>query len=1036
LQWRLTSDVRGQKQTAYRILVASTPELLVQDRGDLWDSGKVPGEDTSQIAYAGCALISRQRCYWKVMAWDKSSAPSLWSPVASWSMGLLSANDWQAAWITDPILASPANRPIRPINCYQSELAPRPDAPKWIVLDLGTPQMMNNVNLLPARPVKRNADWRTVMFPRRFKIEVADQPDFKNARVLVDQTKADYDSPRTEDVLFKFEKTSARYVRVQITKLARWDAQDYGVALGGLTVNLDKQPLAVQAVSCSDSIESAEYSKSYLGKAARKVAISPDSPEVTVDYPDVPKSRTVSRVPLLRREFTLDGKIKAATLYVSARGFYEVRVNGRRVGDQLLSPGYTDYSKRIPYQSLDVTARLKPGANALGALLGYGWYAGHMNLADLRCIDGFFPQFIAQLEVTLANGRRVIVTTDDKWRSTLSGPVLWSDLLDGEGYECRKEMPGWDQAGFNDREWKPVWSQPRDEVALVSPGTPPVREIQDIAPVSVKEVKPGVYVYDFGQEISGYCRLKVDEPAGTRVRLRHSELVDKNGAINTKNLWGTAAQEDYVLDGRGPRTLTPHFTYHGFRYVELTGLTRPPAKDAVVAVHVRSALPTAGEFTSSNETYNRLMTAVRWTQWNMLFDVPAGCAGRSERLAWLGDIRPCVQTLFFNTDAAAFFSKYLVDIRDGQKEAGQFSDITPHNHLRETGIATGAPGWADAGVSLPWDVYVQLGDRRLLEDHFDAAKRWIEYVRERNPNLLFKNGRGNNWGDWLPAGSPATHKDAGSTAFFAYSTELVARMARILGRSADAARYEQLHAEICRAFAQAYVSPEGKIGNDSQGDYTLALQFHLLDEPARTQAIIHLKAAIARADDHVTVGFWSCELPRVLSEAGQHALAEKIVLQPTRHSWRFIVENSTTFWESFNADQRNLSLNHWTYSSIGEWLWRNVAGLNPDSDSPGYRAFIVRPRPSAEVSSCQATHQSIRGPITINWAKSEISFSLDLTVPVGATAELYLPATNQAAVSESGRPANAATGVAFLRQEGPESVFQVQSGQYRFTVRP
>jgi alpha-L-rhamnosidase len=825
-------------------------------------------------------------------------------------------------------------------------------------------------------------------------------------------------------------------VRVQITKLARWDGQDYGVALGGLTVNLDKQPLPVQVVTCSDSLETDEYSKSYLGQAARKVAIAPDSAEIIVDFPDVPKSRSVSRVPLLRREFTLDDKVKSATLYVSARGFYEIRLNGQRVSDQLLSPGYTDYSKRIPYQSLDVTSLVKPGANALGAMLGYGWYAGHMNMADLRCIDGFFPQLIAQLEVTFVNGKRVLVTTDDKWRSTLSGPVLWSDLLDGEGYDCRRELPGWDQPGFNDREWKSAWSQPRDEVLLVSPGTPPVREIQDFAPVSVKEVKPGVYVYDFGQEISGYCRLKVDGPADTRVRLRHSELLGKEGGINTKNLWGTAAQEDYVLDGRGPRTLTPHFTYHGFRYVEVTGLARLPAKDAVVAVHVRSALSNTGDFTSSSDAYNRLMTAVRWTQWNMLFDVPTGCAGRSERLAWLGDIRPCVHTLLFNSDAAAFFSKYMIDIRDGQQEAGQFSDITPHNHLRETGIATGAPGWADAGVSLPWDVYVQLGDRRLLEEHFESAKRWIQYVQELNPNLLFKNGRGNNWGDWLPAGSPASHKDAGSTAFFAYSTELIARMARILGRTADAAKYERLHADIRQAYAQAYVSPEGKIGNDAQGDYTLALQFNLLDAPARTQAIEHLKAAIARASDQVTVGFWSCELPRVLSEVGEHALAEKIVLQPTRPSWRFIVDNSTTFWESFNADQRNLSLNHWTYSSIGEWLWRNVAGLNPDSHSPGYRSFIMRPRPSAEVSSCQASYQSIRGPITVNWEKSAAGFSLDLTVPVGSTAEVYLPTADKAGVTEGGRSASVAEGVSFLRQEGTESVFRVQSGQYRFAVRP
>ena len=1032
LQWRLTSTTRGQKQTGYRILVASAPGMLGQDRGDLWDSGKVDSEQTSQMNYAGSALGSRQSCFWKVMAWDKAGKPSQWSSVASWSMGLLLANDWRADWISDPTLADPLHRPLRPIHCFRSELASRPYASKWCVLDLGAAHLFDSVNLLPARPAKLNHDWRTVLFPVRFKIEVANEASFRDARVVSDQTKDDWKAPRTDDVPFKFSATMARYVRLVVTKLARWDGLDYGIALGGMTVGCGNQTLDVKSVSCSDSIESADYSKAFLGKASREVAIAPDSPQVIVTFPDVPASRTVSRVPMLRREFILGEKIQRATLYVSARGFYEFRLNGQRVGDQLLSPGYTDYYKRIPYQTFDVTNLLRPGTNAMGALLGYGWYAGHMNLARLRCIDGFFPQLIAQLEVELANNQRLVLTTDGKWRSTLSGPVLWSDLLDGEGYDCRKEFSGWDKPGFDDHEWKLAWAQPKGDVPLVSPGTPPVQAIQEIAPVQVKEVKPGILVYDFGQEISGYCRLKVDGPSGSRIRIRHAELIGQNGMIDTKNLWGTAAQEDYVLDGQGRRLLEPHFTYHGFRYVELTGMPKASAADALVAVNIRSGLDTVGEFTCSNEAYNRLMTATRWTQWNMLFDVPAGCAGRSERLSWLGDIRPCVQTVNFNMDANAFFLKYMVDIRDGQTAEGRFTDIAPHNHLRDFEGCIGSPGWADAGVSLPWDMYVSLGDRQLLKEHFDSAKRWVDYVRDCNANLLWLKARGQDWGDWLPAGSPSTAKPVGSTAFFAYSTGLVAQMATVLGKTEEAAKYGQLHADIRKAFAKAFVSPEGKIGNDSQGDYVLALQFNLLDEPSRSQAVARLKEAIHRADDHPTIGFWSCALPQVLSEIGEHELAEKLVLQPSRPSWRFIVDNSTTFWESFNADGRKLSLNHWTYSSIGEWLWRNVAGINPDPQQPGYRSVVIHPRPSAEVTSCKASYQSIRGLIEVSWSKEQGSFSMDISVPVGATAEVYLPAAAPTGVTESGRPAASVEGVKFLRQEKDRIVFRVESGKYQF----
>jgi alpha-L-rhamnosidase len=1058
LDWILLSDRRGEKQIAYRIVVATTLENLTQDRGDLWDSGKIISDENAQIVYGGHPLQSRTRCFWKVRVWNKAGQPSPWSKPAFWSMGLLQPGDWQAQWISDSILANPANYPLTPIHCYRSRLASSPDTQKWIVLDLGTAQKITSIDLIPARPDKLSSDVRTVMFPLRFKIEAADDPTFAHPQTLVDQTAADFTAPRSPDSVFSFSPITTRYVRVLVTRLARWDAQVYGVALGGLTASNGDTVISQNTqVQCSDSIESTDYSKSYLGVNKKEVAFGPEPAALKVGFPGLappqvskypmlpglPSSHTVSRVAHLRREFILDGTIKRATLYVTARGFYECRLNGQRVGNHLLDPGYTDYAKRIEYQTFDVTHQLHSGRNALGALLGYGWYAGHMNLSDNRCIDGFFPLFLAQLEVELADGRRLTLGTDEKWRTTLSGPIRWSDLLDGEGYDSRMELAGWDQPNFNDHAWPPAYAQPRDNVALVASRCQPVRVIQEMKPIAMTQPAPGVYVYDFGQEFSGYCRIKADGPAGTKISVRHAELLSPDGHIDVSNLWGVAAEDDYVLDGKGPRSFEPHFTYHGFRYVEVTGLTEAPGPDAMVGINIRSDLPTTGEFTCSNDLYNKIMTAARWTQWNLLFNVPAGCAARAERLAWLGDIRPCVQTAMFNMDAAAFFNKYTIDIRDEQTEDGRFCDITPHDVLRGSDVAVGAPGWADAGVSLPWNEFENYGDHRILEQQFDAAKRWVDFLHAKNPNLLWLNARGNDWGDWLSGGQPSTPKDLGATAFFAHDADLVSQMATVLGRKDEAATYHQLFDDIRHAFIQKYVAPDGTMGEGAQGSYTLALKFHLLDEPLRSKALSHLLEAIQHASGHPTTGFWSSvEMLLALSDAGQNEVASKMVNLTTQPSWGGMIENGgTTFWEDFHAYQKGVtppgnvyySLNHWTHSAVGEWLWRNVAGLNPDPQNPGYRSIIIRPRPSDEVHSCQASYDSIRGPIDIQWQCQDKAFTLDLHVPVNATATVYVPAQDAAAVQESAHPATHSDGVEFLRQEDGAAVFQIASGHYHFT---
>lgn len=1037
LSWQLNSSRRGERQSAYRILVASDRSRLEQGKADLWDSGRVFSDQTVQIEYGGVSLGSRQECFWKVMAWDKDGAPTMWSGTASWTMGLLSPEEWQAKWISDGVLANPANLPLTPIHCYRSQLADNPNVEKWITVDLGTIQKVDSVDMIPARPEELNSDLRTLMYPLRFKVETASKQDFSDARTVVDRTDEDFVAPRTPNCWFAFAPVKARYVKLAITKLAKWAGTDYGVALGGFGV-YDGGTCISRAtmISCSDSVESSEYSQSYLGKSKSAVEFKADSKEVTVAFPRVPVSRTVSRVPMLRREFILNEPIRRARLFVTARGFYDFYINGTRIGDQLHAPGYTDYAERIEYQMYDVTDCLRGGSNALGALLGYGWYAGHVNLHNLRCIDGFFPLLLAQLEIDLADGRRITIVTDEKWKTTLSGSILWSDLLTGEGRDCRKDIIGWNQSNFDDSDWKTAYSEPRDEVHLVWSRCEPVRRVQTIPPISMREVKPNVFVYDFGQEISGYCRLKIKvAAAGTVVRLRHAEKIFPDGMIDVGNLWGVAAEEDYILDEKSDRVLEPHFTCHGFRWVEVTGLTEAPAKDALQGIWIHSDLKTAGDFSSSNSLFNRIWNVARRTQQDLVFDVPTACAGRSERFAWLGDVRPCVQTAIFNMDAAAFFTKWISDIRGDQYADGRYCDITPHDSLRDTNRCVGSPGWADAGVSLPWEVYVNYGDRRMLEEHYASASKWVDFVQRNNPDYLWKVARGNDWGDWLSAGKPITPKEVGSTAFFAHSADLVSKMAAKLGYHHDEVRYRKLFEQIKQAFVNAYVASDGRIANNAQGCYALALYFDLLDEPLRSKSMRWLVAAIQENGYHPTTGYWSsAALLLALSSNGAHSEASRMVNMRTMPSWGFVAENGTTFWESFDAINHNQSLCHWPQSAVGEWLWRNVAGLNPDPDEPGYGSMTIRPRPTKEVYSCLARYLSVRGAIEIEWTLRGREFQLDIAVPIGARAKVFFPVGDQNSIREGSTPAKEAAGVEFLSMSGDGPVFEVESGRYHFTT--
>jgi alpha-L-rhamnosidase len=771
--------------------------------------------------------------------------------------------------------------------------------------------------------------------------------------------------------------------------------------------------------------------------------------------------------PRLRRELALfDGEVgvRRAVAYVSALGLYELRLNGQRVGDHLLAPEWTDYNKRVQYQTYDVTSLLRPGANALAVQLGDGWYAGRIGLSKMiagmpeRAHYGRQPQFLMRLVVESADGHTQSIVSDDGWRVSADGPVVSSDILDGETYDAGRETPGWDKPGFDDSAWRAagVFGKVDSSYAgpkLVAQANEPVRTVREIRPIAIGEPQANVYVFDLGQNMAGWCRIKLRGPAGTTVTLRHAEVLNPDGMIYTENLRSAAATDRYTLRGANDEVFEPHFTYHGFRYVEVTGLTEKPAVEDLTACAFCSSAPEAGRFECSNPMLNKLMENIIWTQRANMMSVPTDCPQRDERLGWMGDILAFTQTACFNMDMGAFFTKWLPDVRDAQTADGRYPDFAPHPYDPAARFSS-VPAWGDAGVFVPWCAYVNYGDRRLVERHFESARRWVDYVREKNPDLLWKNNRGNDYGDWLNAdtlkleGWPATGaevpKEVFATMFFARSTELVGRMAESIGRPDDAERYKALASQIKAAFNQAYVSADGRIRGDTQAGYAIALAFDLLPELQRAAAAGYVLEGFQRYGGRISTGFHStiC-LMNELTRRGRSDEAYRLINNREMPSWGYAIDHgATTVWERWDGfvegrgfqDPGMNSFSHYAIGSVGEWMYRTIIGINPDESKPGYKHFFIRPRLGGGLTWARGSYHSMYGPIECGWEKADGRLKVDLVVPANTTATVSIPTREPARVMEGNRPAAKAEGVESPGVEDGAACYLVPAGRYAFSA--
>lgn len=759
--------------------------------------------------------------------------------------------------------------------------------------------------------------------------------------------------------------------------------------------------------------------------------------------------------PYLRREIIVKGQIRRARVYITARGLYELYINGRRVGEDYFTPGWTEYHHRIPYQTYDVTEYFREGPNAIGAILGDGWYGGHVGGFMRLRLYGPAPRLLAQLELETEDGTTQIIRTDTQWRIS-DGPILVSDFMRGEQYDARLEMPGWNEVGFDDRRWRQPVAEPLDHVKLVAQAMPTVRSMMILAARSRTQVRPGVWVFDMGQNMVGVARMQVQGPTGATIRMRYGEAVNSDGTLYTDNYRTAQCVDEYTVKGDddrdyGPRhhseapleIYQPRFTFRGFRYVELTGYPGDPPLTAISGIVLYSANDATGEFECSDPMLNQLHSNIVWSQRGNFLEIPTDCPQRDERLGWMGDAQVFIPTACFNMDVAAFFAKWMRDVELSQRADGAFSDVVPNALAFRDGECLNFDhhAWADAAIVVPWTLYQYYGDRRILERYYPAMGRWIEHCRLNSDGLIRPVG---GYGDWLSVDAQ-TPTDLLNTAWFARSTWLMRRIAAIIGRNDDATTYERLFLEICRAFNHRFVTPASRIIGDSQTSYALALCFDLLPESARQAATAHLVENIRQRNDHLSTGFVGTPwLLNALSDNGRTDVAYRLLHQQSYPSWLFAVTHgATTIWERWDGwtpqagflNPYMNSLNHYAFGAVGQWMYQNIGGINPDPEYPAFGRFIIHPRPlESGLSFARTKYHSIVGTIASAWHIHNDHWTLTVRVPPNTQAEVVIPTDSLDQVTERGLPLNISPGLTDCREDGKLVRFLAGAGQYEFII--
>jgi alpha-L-rhamnosidase len=751
-------------------------------------------------------------------------------------------------------------------------------------------------------------------------------------------------------------------------------------------------------------------------------------------YANTNDGKTYFAATHLRKDFTLSQLPVRAVLYVTSLGLVEPHLNGAKVGADYFVPGWTDYNQRVYYRAYDVTSLLQQGSNTLGAVLGDGWFRGNVSILG-QDFYGTKTRLCAELHLFYAGGTNQVIASDGSWMAGF-GPILQSDMQSGEVYKAQLEVPGWASPGFSNASWTLVTTGAQLAPLISAAPAEAVCTNQSIVPIAITQPQPSLYVVNFGQNFAGWARLTVsNQPAGSPIVMRFGEWLNPDGTVYRANLRSAAATDIYICHGGGTETWEPHFTYHGFQYLEVQGLTQPPTTSTFTGVVVHSGLSEAGSFQCSDRQINRIWTNMLWTMRANYFDIPTDCPQRDERMGWC-DGTEVMRSGMFAGQAESFLGKWYQDMVDGKLDATTFPQMAPTPH-KNFGFAS---GWADSAVLLPYWVYQTYGDTRLASRFYPDMVDHLQHYADTAINYIGQSG---SYGDWLAVDN-STPGNLVSTAFYAGCASELAGLAQALGKTSDAATYGQLFTNICAAFQANFVAGDGTVGSGSESGYVLAVYFNLLTPAQRTLAAAKLVSAIQAQNGHLSTGMVTTHwLLPTLTSIGRSDLAYQILAKTDYPSWGFWLNlGATTMWEhwdSLNADgtiNTNCynypmnSLNHANFGTCAEWFYRGILGI--DLLQPGFAKILVSPQPGGGLTWAQGSYDSIQGPITSAWQLTNNLLTLNVTIPANTTAEIHVPTTNAGAITESGVPAASSQGVAYVGVSNHAAIYTVGSGNYLF----